>query len=72
MEDMVSFFKSFFPSIAGFFNIEFPMLGLTVLQVLLGVSFMSFSILLLSLILKNGMSIRDAAETAKTFRRSDK
>lgn len=41
MRDLIAFFHDVFPALWDFFNIEFPLLGMTVFQVLIASIFIS-------------------------------
>ena len=52
MEDLLIFFRWFFPAMWQFFKIPFPLLGMTVGQVLIASSAVVFSFSLLGMLLR--------------------
>jgi len=52
MEDLLIFFRWFFPAMWQFFKIPFPLLGMTVGQVLIAASCVVFSFSLLGMLLR--------------------
>ena len=60
MEDLLIFFRWFFPAMWQFFKIPFPLLGMTVGQVLIAASCVVFSFSLLGMLLRVSIgNIRD-------------
>lgn len=62
MENLTTFFSWFFSAIWNFFKIPFPMLEMTIGQVLLGASCFYFAFRLLNLMLSVRVSASDAKE----------
>ena len=72
MEDLLTFFRWFFPAMWQFFKIPFPLLGMTVGQVLIAASCVVFSFSLLGMLLRVSISGRQLSAPMQLSSKVDK